>query len=191
MRCSPFTAFYDANILYPAPLRDFLMHLALTGVYRARWSAQVHDEWKRNLLQNRADLTQEQLDRTSSLMDMAVPDALVTGYEPLIPGLLLPDPDDRHVLAASIKCNASVIVTFNLKDFPADVLAPFDIEAMHPDEFIADLWDLDQSAVLQAAQQQRQSLKNPPMNASEYLDKLRQQQLPDTARMLSEFTFLI
>lgn len=94
------------------------MHLALTGAYRARWSAQVHDEWKRNLLINRPDLTREQLDRTSSLMDMAVPDGLVTDYDSLVNSLQLSDADDRHVLAAAIKCNASVIVTFNLKDFP-------------------------------------------------------------------------
>lgn len=87
MRQSSFTAFYDANVLYPAPLRDFLMHLALTGAYRARWSAQVHDEWKRNLLLNRPDLTRAQLDRTSSLMDRAVTDGLVTDYELLVDGL--------------------------------------------------------------------------------------------------------
>jgi predicted nucleic acid-binding protein len=83
--------------------------------------------------------TREQLDRTSSFMDRAVPDALVSGYESLIEGLRLPDPDDRHVLAAAIKCNASVLVTFNLRDFPKDVLDIFDVEAMHPDDFIADL----------------------------------------------------
>ncbi|SFB65137.1 PIN domain-containing protein [Azotobacter beijerinckii] len=135
-------------MLYPAPLRDFLMHLALTGVYRARWTAQIHEEWKRNLLVNRADLAREQLDRTSSAMDRAVPDTLVTGYELLCSSLDLPDPDDRHVLAAAIKCGASVIVTFNLKDFPPEVLEPFEVEAMHPDDFIADLFDLDRAAVL-------------------------------------------
>jgi predicted nucleic acid-binding protein len=191
MRSSPFTAFYDANVLYPAPLRDFLMHLALTGVYRARWSAQVHEEWKRNLLINRPELTREQLDRTSSLMDRAVPDGLVTGYEPLIEGLKLPDVDDRHVLAAAIKCNASIIVTFNLKDFPKDTLDAFDIEPLHPDEFIADLWDLEKAAVLEAAQQQRASLKNPPHSARQYLDKLLQQKLPETVKLLSSFELLI
>lgn len=159
MRHSPFTAFYDANVLYPAPLRDFLMHLALTGVYRARWSTLVHEEWKRHLLINRPELTREQLDRTSLLMDRAVPDGLVTDHESLIEGLYLPDADDRHVLAAAIKCNASVIVTFNLKDFPKDALDAFDIEPVHPDDFIADLWDLDKAAVLEAAQRQRASLK--------------------------------
>lgn len=139
MKHSPFTAIYDANVLYPAPLRDFLMNLALTGIYRARWSASIHDEWKRNLLLNRPDLTPEHLDRTSSLMDAAVPDALVTDYDSLVEGLDLPDRDDRHVLADAIKCNASVIVTFNLKDFPKAVLGAFDIEPLHPDDFIADL----------------------------------------------------
>ncbi len=191
MRHSPFTAFYDANVLYPAPLRDFLMHLALSGVYRARWSAQIHEEWKRNLLINRPELTREQLDRTAALMDKAVPDALVMDYEPLIEGLTLPDTDDRHVLAAAIKCNASVIVTFNLKDFPKSALEAFDIEPLHPDDFIADLWDLDQAAVLEAAQRQRASLKNPPHSARQYLDKLLQQQLPETVKLLSGFEFLI
>ncbi|HBP6526382.1 TPA: PIN domain-containing protein [Pseudomonas aeruginosa] len=191
MRHSHFTAIYDANVLYPAPLRDFLMRLALTGVYRARWSAQIHDEWKRNLLLKRPDLTQEQLDRTSALMDRAIPDALVTDYESLLPSLDLPDEDDRHVLAAAIKCHASVIVTFNLKDFPKDVLAKFGIEPLHPDDFIADQWDIDQAAVLEAAQQQRASLRNPPHTVQEYLDRLLQQQLPKTVKLLSEFQFLI
>ncbi|KSD71899.1 MULTISPECIES: PIN domain-containing protein [Pseudomonas aeruginosa group] len=191
MRHSPFTAVYDANVLYPAPLRDLLMHLALTGVYRARWTAQIHDEWKRNLLINRRDLTQAQLDRTSAAMDRAIPDALVTGHEPLCPGLTLPDPDDRHVLAAAIKCSASVIVTFNLKDFPPDVLRPFEIEAVHPDDFIADLFDLDQAAVLEAVQAQRISLKSPPHTARELLDRLLIQGLTQSVKLLSEYERLI
>ncbi|EPN6726712.1 TPA: PIN domain-containing protein [Pseudomonas putida] len=191
MKHSPFTAIYDANVLYPAPLRDFLMNLALTGIYRARWSASIHDEWKRNLLLNRPDLTPEHLDRTSSLMDAAVPDALVTDYDSLVEGLDLPDRDDRHVLAAAIKCNASVIVTFNLKDFPKAILGAFDIEPLHPDDFIADLWDLDKAAVLEAAQRQRISLKNPPHNVQQYLDRLLQQKLPETVKLLSAFKFLL
>ncbi|MBS7661653.1 PIN domain-containing protein [Pseudomonas lalucatii] len=191
MRHSPFTAVYDANVLYPAPLRDLLMHLALTGVYRARWTALIHEEWKRNLLLNRQDLTQAQLDRTSAAMDRAIPDALVTGYEPLCAGLNLPDPDDRHVLAAAIKCNASVIVTFNLKDFPSEVLEPFEIEAVHPDDFIADLFDLDQAAVLEAVQAQRASLKNPPHTARELLDRLLVQGLTQSVKLLSEYERLI
>lgn len=187
MRHSPFTVVYDACVLYPAPLRDFLMWLALSGRFRARWSAQIHDEWKRNLLINRTDLSKEQIDRTSSLMDRAVPDALVTGYEPLVVGLELPDPDDRHVLAAAIKCGASVIVTFNQKDFPAEILAVFGIEAQHPDEFIEYLFDLDPAAVVSAAQNQRRQLKNPPIDADGFLEILLKQGLVQTTKNLNDY----
>ena len=95
-------AFFDANVLYPSGLQNFLMHLALTGVFCAHWSAEVHDEWTRSLLKNRPDLTSAKLERTRQLMDKALPDALVTGYEHLIDAIRLPDPDDRHVLAAAI-----------------------------------------------------------------------------------------
>ncbi len=93
-------AFYDANVLYPAELRNFLMHLALTGLFRAKWSAAVHEEWISNLLRNRPDITRQKLERTRHLMDKAALDALVEGYEHLIPTLSLPDENDRHVLAA-------------------------------------------------------------------------------------------
>ena len=156
MRRSPFTAVYDACVLYPAPLRDLLMWLGLSGCCRARWSARIHDEWKRSLLRCRPDLTAAQLDRTSDLMDHAIPDARVTGYEALVDGLVLPDADDRHVLAAAIRCHASVIVTFNERDFPAEVLSPFGLEAQHPDAFVENLFDLDPAAVVTAAQRQRQ-----------------------------------
>ncbi|MCW7540473.1 PIN domain-containing protein [Aquabacterium sp. A7-Y] len=187
MRNSSFTAVYDACVLYPAPLRDFLMWLGLSGRFRARWSTQIHDEWKRNLLKNRPDLTAEQLDRTSNLMDRAIADAPVTGYEPLVASLTLPDPDDRHVLAAAIRCHASVIVTFNEKDFPADVLESFGLEAQHPDVFVENLFDLDQAAVVAAAQRQRQQLKNPPMDVDRYLDVLLKQGLAQTVKGLSAF----
>ena len=161
MRHSPFTAIFDACVLYPAPLRDFLMWLGLSGRFRARWSRDIHEEWKRNLLLNRPDLTRAQVDRTSDLMDRAIPDGLVDRYEALVAGLTLPDPDDRHVLAAAIRCGASVIVTFNQRDFPADVLASYGVESQHPDEFVENLFDLDAAAVVAAAQRQRAQLKNP------------------------------
>jgi predicted nucleic acid-binding protein len=178
---------FDACVLYPAALRDFLMWLGLSGRFRARWSATIHEEWTRNLLANRPDLTREKLDRTVALMEAAVPDAAVTSYEPLIEGLKLPDPGDRHVLAAAIKCNASVIVTFNEKDFPASSLAPFGIDRQHPDEFVEYLFDLDAAAVVTAAQRQRASLRHPPIGIDAYLDSLRRQGLVQTAKALRDF----
>jgi predicted nucleic acid-binding protein len=191
MRHSPFTVIYDACVLYPAPLRDLLMYLALTGVYRARWSGQIHDEWTRNVLKNRPDLAPDQVDRTVEAMNRAVPDCLVKDYEPLVQGLDLPDEDDRHVLAAAIKCGASVIVTYNLKDFPDKALKCFEIEALHPDVFLSDIWDLDQAAVLEAVQRQRAALKNPKYTARELLDTLLKQRLPETVKHLSYYESLI
>jgi hypothetical protein len=191
MRHSPFTAIFDACVLYPAPLRDFLMWLGLSGRFRARWSQQIHEEWKRNLLLNRPDLTRAQLDRTSDLMDRAIPDGLVHGYQGLIAGLTLPDPDDRHVLAAAIRCGASVIVTFNQRDFPNELLASYGVESQHPDEFVDNLLDLDPAAVVAAAQRQRAQLKNPPADVDQYLDMLLRQGLVQTTKALSTYRLIL
>lgn len=191
MRHSNFTAVYDACVLYPAPLRDFLMWLGLSGRFRARWSAQIHEEWKRSLLRDRPDLTFEQLNRTSELMDKAIPDALVAGHEALADSLQLPDPGDRHVLAAAIRCGASVIVTFNEKDFPSEALDPFGIEAQHPDLFVDNLFDLDPAAVISAAQRQRGQLKNPPMAVDVFLDVLLRQGLAQTTQALSSYRAIL
>lgn len=150
-----FTAFYDANVLYPAELRNLLMHLALIGVFRAKSSSDVHEEWISNLLKKRPDLTRDSLECTRTLMDKHAVDALVIGYEEMIPGLQLPDPDDRHVLAAAIRGHADVIVTMNLRDFPSDAVGSFGIEVQHPDEFVLHLLDLAPEAVVAAAQNHR------------------------------------
>jgi len=191
MRHSPFTVIFDACVLYPAPLRDFLMWLGLSGRFRARWSRDIHEEWKRNLLLNRPDLTRAQVDRTSDLMDRAIPDGLVDGYEDLIAGLTLPDPDDRHVLATAIRCGASVIVTFNQRDFPADVLASYGVESQHPDEFVENLFDLDAAAVVAAAQRQRAQLKNPPIDVDHYLEILFRQGLVQAVKNLTTYRSIL
>jgi hypothetical protein len=113
-------------------------------------------------------------------------DGLVTGYESLIPGLTLPDDNDRHVLAAAIRARADVIVTFNLKDFPAEYLSQFDIEAQHPDDFVFHLTDLNPEAVCEAAKRQRASLKSPPMSVADFLGIMEQQRLPKTAAFLRQ-----
>lgn len=183
---SHFTVVYDACVLYPAPLRDLLMRLALTDLFRARWTSQIHDEWTRNVLKDRQDLTREQLQRTCDLMDSHVRDCLVEGYDHIVPTLDLPDADDRHVLAAAIQAHAEVIVTFNLKDFPATLLEKYGLEAQHPDDFIQDLIDLNPALVLRAVAEHRRSLKKPPKTVSEYLDTLLQQQLPQTVAWLRQ-----
>ena len=182
-------ALFDANVLYPSGLRNFLMHLALTGILRAHWSAEVHDEWIRNLLKNRPDITRDKLERTRRLMDQAAPDALVSGYESLMESLELPDRDDRHVLAAAIRCGASVIVTLNLADFPSHALAKLGIEAQHPDDFVLALLDAFPDFVLEAARTHRASLKNPPKTQEEYLAELNAQGLEKSVRVLRNLAF--
>ena len=188
---SHFTVVYDACVLYPAPLRDFLMRLALTDLFRARWSDMIHDEWIRNVLAQRSDLKPEDLERTRSLMNAHVRDCLVTGFEHLIPSVELPDPDDRHVVAAAIHSGASLIVTFNLKDFPAEQLQRYNLAAQHPGDFIFDLLDLHPAQVCEAAANHRRSLKNPPKTADEYLDTLLKQGLTQTVGLLREWKVAI
>lgn len=184
-----FTALFDANVLYPAPLRDLLMWLATTDLFRARWTDEIHEEWIRNLLENRDDLTREQLERTRRMMDEHVDDCLITGYEELIDALELPDPDDRHVLAAAIVGRADVIVTKNLADFPDATLAPFGIEAQHPDEFITHLIDLAPARACEAVRACHQNLKRPPKTVDEYLDTLLRQELPHSVAAIRTHCF--
>ncbi|MFA5494961.1 MAG: PIN domain-containing protein [Porticoccaceae bacterium] len=181
---------YDACVLYPAPLRDLLLEIAIAELVAAKWTNAIHDEWIRNLLTGRPELTGK-LEKTRMLMDQAVPDALVENYEPFIERLSLPDKNDRHVLAAAIKCNAQVIVTFNLKDFPLAVLADYGMEPMHPDEFIEHQLGLSQGAVIACAKRIRARLKNPEISADAYLETLASQRLPVTADKLKEFIDLI
>jgi predicted nucleic acid-binding protein len=166
-------------------------HSSLSGAFRARWSAQIYDEWKRNLLENRRDLTSDQIDRTILMMSDAAPGTLVTEYEFLVDGLVLPDPDDHHVLAAAVRSNASVIVTFNQSDFLAKTLEPLGIEAQHPDEFAENLFDLDSAAVIAAAQRQRSQLKSPAMDVDRFLDNLLCQGLVQTVKSLGTYKAIL
>jgi predicted nucleic acid-binding protein len=167
------------------------MELSAAGLFRAKWTDRIQEEWITNLLANRSDLRREQLDRTKQLMTAAVPDCLVHNFEGLEPSLNLPDPDDVHVLAAAIHCKADAIITFNLKHFPYEVLEQFDIEAQHPDEFIHHQFGLNHAGVVTAVQRCRARLKTPPKTAEEYLDILAAQALPQTVAVLSEYTALI
>lgn len=176
----PGTVILDACVLYPAPLRDLLMQLALGDLFRARWTEQIHREWIRSVLKNNPHLQPKQLERTRELMNQHVRDCLVTDYETLIPALSLPDPDDRHVLAAAIHCGAGLIITFNGSDFPDAELAQFRIAAQHPDDFIVTLLDERPGEVATAAEIVRQRLKRDPKSVEEYLDILLRQGLPMT-----------
>ncbi len=179
----PFTAVFDANVFYPAAQRDLLIRLAKRGLFSGRWTQQILDEMERAIVRRQPQLT-GRLQRTRDLMCRAVPDCLVEGYEPLIDALELPDPDDRHVLAAAIRCGAQVIVTNNLTDFPTTALEPFGIEAQNADEFLMHLVDLSPVVVATTLQQQADALTNPPMTLTEVLDTLARSGLTRTVIML-------
>jgi predicted nucleic acid-binding protein len=183
---SNLTVLYDACVLYPNYLRDVLIQLATTDLFRAKWTEQIHDEWIRSVLKNRPNITPEQLSGLKLKINQSVPDCLVMDFEYLIPQLNLPDPDDRHVLAAAIVAQADVIVTFNLKDFPAAILSSHDIIAQHPDEFIADQLDLYPWRVLGAIEAIQNRLKKPPVSLDEYLAILVQQGLPISVEILRQ-----
>jgi hypothetical protein len=156
---SPAVAVYDANVLYALPVCDCLMWVALGGLVRAHWTAEIHEEWIRNLLARRPDLTRGQLERRRDFMDTALPNAVVKGHRKHVRTLRLPDPNDRHVLAAAITAVASHIVTYNTKDFPGGTTKPYGIVAVHPDEFLADMFTTHPDAVLACVRMQRASMK--------------------------------
>lgn len=186
-----YTVLLDACVLYPAPLRSYLLFLACTGLFRARWTNRIHDEWMRNLRKNNPNIEAKKLERTRELMNASIPDCLVEGYEALIDGLSLPDSDDRHVVAAAIKGHAETIITFNLKDFPKEILSEVGLGAIHPDEFLCDMFELNPSACIGAAQRQRRSLKQPELTAEEFLACLQRQRLPSFVSKLKAFQLIL
>jgi predicted nucleic acid-binding protein len=186
-----YTAVLDACVLYPAPLRDILITLAVEGIYRARRTVEIQDEWIRNLLEKRKDLDREKMLRTASLMNDAVEDALIRNYEYVIPALKLPDPNDRHVLAAAIVGHADAIVTLNLKDFPDGAVSQHSVEILHPDDFLVAQYDLDQISILSIIKTCRMKLRNPPKSAEDYIATLEQQGLPQMCKILRNAIKLI
>jgi PIN domain len=178
-------AFLDASVLYPALLRNMLMHFAASDLYQPRWSARVHEEWMAALLRNRPDITRAQIERTRRLMEAEIDDAVVEGYEQRIPSLSLPDPDDRHVLAAAIHCGAQVLVTANLRDFPAAALAPYALVAVHPDAFLLRLLNEDPELALAAFDELCANRKNPPQTPREVVEVLKRLGLIEIAQALA------
>jgi hypothetical protein len=167
-----FVVIYDACVLHPSTLRDLLIRIAQSGLVRARWTEAILDETFASVAERCPDISPANLQRTRELMCRAVRDCLVTGYEPIVEVLDLPDPDDRHVLAAAIRSGAQVIVTDNLKDFPATVLDQWGIEAKSADDFVLDQLHLDTPSIYVAVQQIADAWRMPPGTFADVLDRL-------------------
>jgi predicted nucleic acid-binding protein len=187
-----FTALLDACVLYPAPVADLLISLHVAGLFAARWTNAIDDEWMRNVIEARPDLAGK-LERRRDAMRSAVSDWEVeeAAWNQVAAGLKLPDPNDVHVLAAAVAGHADCIVTANLKDFPAEVLAPLGLEAIHPDDFVLYQIDLEPYRAVAAVKGMRARLRKPAMGVEEFLSTLERNQLVATASRLREAAELI
>jgi len=173
---SPPVVLYDANLLYPFDLRNLFVQLGVNQIVRPRWTDAIHDEWIRQLVASGRE-TRERLLRTRDIMKRVLPDADVRGYEHEIAGLTLPDNNDRHVLAAAIEGGASTILTFNLKHFPAEALAPFGLIARDPDGFLCDLYDADPEAIVAMVDAARLNLSRTAPSEIAFIDTIERQRL--------------
>ena len=170
-----FPALLDTCVLYPAYLCDTLLRLAEAEAYRPLWSADILIELKRNVVE--AGIPADRVDRRIAQMSHSFPDAMVTGYDSLIDGMTN-DPKDRHVLAAAVRANAEVIVTFNVRDFPEPALKPYDILAVHPDDFLLDQLDLYPGLTVEVLEQQAASYRREPTTIAGLLPLLERTGLP-------------
>ena len=178
-------ALLDANVLFPFRKRDILLRFHHAGLFRARWTEQILDEWTLNLLEQKPHLEPSVRSQRHAMHEHFA-EALVTGYEPLIGTLALPDADDRHVLAAAIRCGAQYIVTDNLADFPAEVLAKYDIKAIDADGFLSATFDLYPSEALGVLSTLCETYRNPTFTPSEFVRDLTAKGLPRLAAQTDE-----
>jgi hypothetical protein len=180
---SPPVVVLDANLLYPFQLRNLRVQFGVDGIVAPRWTARIHEEWMGNLAKaGRVPL--DRLRRTRDLMDRALPDADVQGWELHMEGLALPDSDHRHVLAAALAAGAGTILTMNLRDFPPSALAATGIEVVHPDRFLCDINDADPDLVRASTEAAHANLSRSNPSFADYLDALERQGLPALAQRL-------
>lgn len=177
-------ALLDANVLYPAPVRDLLLSLAEGQLFKPFWTEKIQLEWSRNLLKNRPEIDPKRIEKTIFLMNEAFPDALVWGFEYLIDRLILKDPNDRHVLAAAIHANVDYLVTANLIDFRDSTQKYPNIKLIHPDRFAMELISLNPNIAYNCFENMLGRLKNPPIPKKEVLATLSKCGLIFTSRLL-------
>lgn len=173
-----FSAFLDTNVLFGGYLCDTLLCLAEAGTYRPLWSADVMEELERNLLAR--GLSSDAVGHRIAEMSRSFPDAQVSGYEDLIEAMTC-DAKDRHVLAAAVRGNAEVLVTFNGKDFPDSSTASYDVAVVTPDDFLLDQLDLYPGLTVGALRAQVCGFKSPPMTVEELLGYLARADVPNFA----------
>lgn len=182
MAFEPSVAVFDACILYPFHLRNIVVQAAVDRLVEARWTDRIHEEWIRNLAANSPGVPIERFRRTRQLMNDAVPTATVTGYEGFIPAVTLPDPDDRHVVAAGIAAGASVILTWNLRDFPASALKKLGLRRQTPDALLANLFDKAPDLMIGSLANARRNLNKTRVSAAGFIETLDNRRLVELAK---------
>jgi hypothetical protein len=141
MAFEPSVAVFDACILYPFHLRNVIVQAAVDHLVEARWTDEIHDQWIRSLAARAPAIPMARLQKARELMNDALPAATVSGYEDSVSLVSLPDPNDRHVVAAGIAAGASIILTWNLRHFPAMELHKFGLRRETPDAFLSGVYD--------------------------------------------------
>lgn len=177
-------ALLDSNVLASITLTDVFVQLAVDDVFIAKWTMDIHREWISAVRKFRPSLDPQRLERRRRQMDAKTREALITGYESRIDDLTLPDMNDRHVLAAAIHGRCELIVTRNLKDFPATALSTHGIKAIHPDAFLTDLLRRNTLMFCEALRKVRIRAMNPPIDVEDFLTRLLDEGLIQTAREL-------
>jgi len=173
-----YTAVLDACVLVPSALCDTLLRLAEREFFGPLWSQRILEETASAISTIHPQIPEDRIARRMDAMNSTFEDALVVGWEPVCAGLDLPDPDDRHVLAAAIRGGAHCIVTFNVKDFPERSLVPLDVACTHPDEFLLDQLDLHPGEALVVLREQANDLRNPPCDLADVLNQLERCDVP-------------
>jgi predicted nucleic acid-binding protein len=167
-----FAAFLDACVLVPVALTDTLLRLAEAGLFRPLWSQDVLEEATEAV----AEIWPNELNgmrRRVAAMRKHFPDAMVDGWQPLVRGIHLPDPGDRHVIAAAVLGRADCVITSNLKDFPRHALEPLGLETVSPDAFLLDQLDLAPSVTVRVVRAQAAATGQPPHLPLTPIDVLR------------------
>lgn len=173
-----YTAVLDACVLVPIALADTLLRVAERELYRPLWSDRILGEARDAILEIHPDISPEQVARRFEMMAATFEDARVQGWEELEATLALPDPDDRHVLAAAVRGRADAIVTANVRDFPETVLGPLGVAALDPDDFLLDQLDLAPRFVLDVLREQAQHTRNPALTPTDLLARLARAGVP-------------
>lgn len=177
-------AVLDANVLFPASLRDTLLRAGEAGLYQMYWTDEILEEVRRNLIKT-GFATEAQARHLLEAINENLGDRFIKlEYQSLIPSMTN-DPKDRHVLAAAVAAGAKTIVTSNLRDFPLRATQPYHIEAVHPDEFLMRLFNRQAEIVVKLIITQSQAQRRPPKTLMMLLDEL------EKAGPLPRFTYAI